>query len=261
MKKLAYLLTILAFILQVTFSYAQKKGVHHTRAKAFSSADYEPDKWLVKIQNVTLGEIEIRMIHAQSRGLEEEPQCKAWLEVRKGTKVTGSLFYDDIAPDSGVAGIFAPQKQPREDLFIAYKFGDYDGRLLVVDRTGRITDLVGGQFYTNEDNDLLFANYASDQNGVTVYDLAKNDWLLSDSAKIKYKLGQWYYKDDEYFAIAENPNPEDTTKITIGTFDMKKKKIIYTEVEKSYPSKDAMLKINSFYTSGTNKGNCSCGKR
>ncbi|NNM94807.1 MAG: hypothetical protein HKL88_05000 [Bacteroidia bacterium] len=238
-----------------------KKSTHKAKVKPYMSADYPADQWSTKIQNATLGEVSIQMIHVQNIGLEQDPECKAWIEVSKGSKTTGILFFDDIIADSGTAGIFVPLKQPREDLFIAFKLGDYDGRLIVVDRTGQITDLVGGTFYTDDDNEMIFANYASDQNGITVYDLEKNDWLIADSAIIKYRLGQWYYKDDNYFAVAQNDNPTDTTQITIGTLDMKKKKIIFSEVDKDYPTKDAMLKLNTYYTTPANKGNCSCGKR
>ncbi len=263
MKNKLVPLIILFLIFNLYNARAQKGkgGAHHAKVKPFSSADYPPDQWSTKIQNATLGEVQIQIVHVQSNGLQEEPECKAWLEVRKGNKITGILFFDDIVADSGTAGIFVPVKQPREDLFIAFKLGDFDGRLLVVDRTGQITDLVGGEFFTDDDNEMLFSNYASDQNGVTVYDLEKNDWLIADSAKIKYKLGQWYYKDDNYFAIALNDNPTDSSQITIGTFDMKKKKIIFSDVDKDYPSKDAMLKLDTYFTNTSNKGNCSCGKR
>ena len=254
---------LIALILSCGIAYGQHKKPTHPKTKAYNSADYPADQYTTKTDTGSLGQVKLQAIHVLSKGLTEDPVCKAWLMIRKGNKSTANLFFDDIMSDNGTAGVFFPKKQPREDLFIAMKFGDFDGRLIVVDRQGSVNSVPGGNFYVSEDNKYLFSNYESDQNGVSVIDLDKNDEVYADSGTIANKLGQWYYQDDKFFAVSlsEPKEDADTTQITIGTFDMKKKKIIFSQVDKAYPDKDNKLQFYSFYDKPENKGNCSCGKR
>jgi hypothetical protein len=237
---------------------AQHKG-GNKKPKAYNSSDYPSDQYNTKIDTASLGVVKIRLIHVMSTGLTEDAGCKAWLEVKKGNKSTGMLFYDDIQFDNA-AGLFFPKKQPREDLFMVCKFGDFDGRIIVIDRDGKINDSPGGDFYVSEDNNYLFSNYSSDQNGVTILDLGKNNALYVDSATMAHKLGAWYYQDNKYFAVTADSSESDD-QITIGTYDIHKKKVIFSQVDKTYPEKDAKLEFYSFYTDPKNKGNCNCGKR
>lgn len=258
MKKI---LAVLLIFFCINAFGQHKKGAAHQKIKAYSPSDYPADQYSTRTEEKSLGEVKIQIIHVMSKGLTSDIECKAWLTVKKGNKVTGQMFFDDISPDFGPAGIFFPVKQPREDLVVAMKFGDYDGKIIVVDRDGNVNTMPGGDFYLSEDNQYLFSNYSSDQPGLTIIDLDKNNAVLADSAVMDNKLGQWYYQDDKFFAIAQTKDETDTTQLTIGTWDMKKKKIVFSQVEKDYPEKDSKLKFYSFYTDPKEKGNCSCGKR
>jgi hypothetical protein len=255
---------LIALLLTCGMAFGQhKKGPSKPKTKAYNSADYPADQYSTRTDTGSLGAVKLQTIHVLSKGLTSDPVCKAWLIIRKGNKSTANLFYDDIMTDNGTAGVLFPKKQPREDLFIAMKFGDFDGRLIVVDREGQANSVPGGNFYVSEDNKYLFTNYESDQTGLTVLDLDKNDEIFADSSTLDSKLGQWYYQDDKFFAIslAEPKEDADTTQITIATLDMKKKKIIFSQVDKTYPEKDNKLQFYSYYDKPENKGNCACGKR
>ena len=257
MKKICFLILLTI----CTGAYAQHKKGATKKVKAYSSEDYPSSEYSTKIDTASLGVIKIQLIHVLETGLKEDPACKAWLVAKKGNKTTAQAFFNDIGPDYGCAGLFFPKKQPREDLFIMSKYGDFDGRLLIIDRNGLLNQVPGGDFYVSEDLNYLFTNYSSDQTGVSILDLGKNDLLYSDSATGKYKLGQWYFQDDKYFAIAENKDLEDTTQVTIATFDVRRKKFTFSQVDKTYPEKDSKLQFYSFYDKPENKGNCGCGKR
>jgi hypothetical protein len=239
------------------------KGTPHKKVKAYNDADYPADQYSTRTDTASLGVVKLQTIHVMSTGLREETECKAWLYVKKGNKNTAQFFFDEIMGDYGAAGVFFPKKQPREDMFIAMKFGDYDGRIIVIDRDGNANNMPGGDFYMSEDNKYLFSNYNSDQTGVTIIDMDKNNVIYADSAEDQSKLGQWYFQDDKFFAIAQPTakDEEDTTKLSIATLDLKKKKLIFSRVEKDYPEKDSKLKFYSFYDKPEDKGNCSCGKR
>lgn len=260
-RRMKKILALLFIVFCVTAFGQHNKNAPHHKVKAYNAADYPADQYTTRTEEKSLGEIKVELVHVQSKGLTEDPECKAWLTVKKGNKVMGQMFFDDISPDYGPAGIFFPTKQPREDMLIAMKFGDYDGKLIIVDRDGNLNVAPGGDFYLSEDNDMIFSNYSADQAGVTILDLDKNKLIVSDSGEMENKLGQWYFQDDKYFSVAKPKDDADTAQLTIGTLDMKKKKIIFTQVDKDYPQKDSKLKFYSFYADPANKGNCSCGRR
>src|ERR1700722_16031027 len=114
MKKI-YLVTLM-LVTVAAFGQHKKGAPHSAKTKAYNSADYPSDQWLTRIDTATLGAVKLQAIHVMSKALAEEPECKAWLMVKKGNKNTSMLFYDDIMKDFGYAGVFFPKKQPREDL-------------------------------------------------------------------------------------------------------------------------------------------------
>ncbi len=257
MKKIIWIV----FILVSVTGFAQhKKGPSKPKSKAYNSADYPSDQYKTRIDTAKLGQVNCVAVHVMSKALSEEPECKAWFMIKLGNKNAGMLFFDDIESDFGCAGVYFPKKQPRKDLLIAFKLGDYDGRTMIVDRDGKMNTTPGGEFYMSEDNKYLFADYRSDQPGVSIIDLDKNDLVYSDSATISHKLGPWYYQDDKFFSVAQPNEGEDTTQITIATLDLKKKKLIWSTQDKNYPEKKSMLKFYTFYDKPENKGSCNCGK-
>jgi hypothetical protein len=72
------------------------------------------------------------------------------------------LDFSDIDPVGGRFGLFVPRKQPRNDLFMMVKAGDYDGRIVIIDKTGNIKTVPGGKFYVTTDRELLIAQHYSD---------------------------------------------------------------------------------------------------
>jgi hypothetical protein len=54
----------------------------------------------------------------------------------KGGQLLKRFYYRDINPGGSSFGLFLPKQQPSSDDFVAVKEGDYDGRLLLVDKDG-----------------------------------------------------------------------------------------------------------------------------
>jgi hypothetical protein len=68
------------------------------------------------------GDVTIRVIEVKNLGYTMAPdQCRAWLEVRKGSAVLKQFYYNDIEPVPDSYGIFAPKQQAADDYFAAVK--------------------------------------------------------------------------------------------------------------------------------------------
>jgi hypothetical protein len=106
-------------------------------------------------------------------------------------------YYDDIEPVGFSFGLFVPIIQPPSPYFAIVKNGDYDGRLFLVKSDGKVYDLMGGFYFITKDKRYLFSKYASDMEGLVVFNL-KSDRIVFSSDKIPY-IQQWYVKDDNYF--------------------------------------------------------------
>ena len=165
---------------------------------AFRAADYPSGKFKVTEKTFTHGTVTIQVIQVKNLGYTLEPDtCRAWLEVRKDKQLLKRFYYRDINPVGSSFGIFLPKFQPSADYFVAVKEGDYDGRLLLVDKEGVTHDLPGGFFFLTEDRRFLVTEYSSDLYEVVVFDLKENKKVLE--ARNLPEIGSWYKDDSGYF--------------------------------------------------------------
>src|SRR5688572_2893279 len=99
----------------------------------FKDTDFSADKFVVKKEQWTLGIITVDLIHAKPKKQDDSRQfsCRTWLTIKDKNKLIKELAQDADAV-GGCSGLFFPDSQPNKDLIIISKFGDYDGRLYVV---------------------------------------------------------------------------------------------------------------------------------
>jgi len=181
-------------ILLILTSFAQQT----TQAKVFRPADYPPAKFQVTRKDFPHGDVTIRVIEVKNLGYTMAPdQCRAWLQVRKGSAVLKQFYYNDIRPVGDSFGIFVPKQQAAADYFAAVKGGDYDGRLLLVGKDGATYDLPGGYFFLTEDHRFFVSEYTSDLYAVAVFDLKDGRKVLE--ARNLPEIGSWYHDDSGYF--------------------------------------------------------------
>jgi len=106
------------------------------------------------------------------------------------------FFYGDIEPVGFSFGAFVPKNQP--DGYVAVvKEGDYDGRLLLIDREGKVVDLEGGFYFVTADKNFLVSEYSSDSPGFSVVDLVGSKVILQP--KDAPEIGGWYRDSEGYF--------------------------------------------------------------
>ena len=61
---------------------------------------------------------------------------------------------------------FLPEPQPSTDFFMMVKYGDNDGRTIVIDKRGKIFNMIGGRYFITKDNRFLFSPWVSLEKGL-----------------------------------------------------------------------------------------------
>ena len=220
----------------------------------FKDTDFSADKFVVKKEQRTLGTITVDLIHAKPKKQDDSRQfsCRTWLTIKDKNKLIKELAQDADAV-GGCSGLLFPESQPNKDLIIISKFGDYDGRLYVINKKGEFKDYLGGKFYVSSDSKYLFTNYDSDLSGVSIIDLTKNELIYT--GELKQYLADWYFQDGQYFAIvSEDMKIDEGNGILI--FDFKTKSFKESRTKEKIDPK-GKLKIYNDYNRAPD---CSCGK-
>ena len=245
------LIFIFCFFAIAAFGQVDKYSV-------FSKSDYPADKYSIKADSFDFRNLKIELIQVKLTDHKNFDNtsvfCRIWLTVKNGSEIIDKLFINDCEAVGGCSGIFASPEQQVKDYFILSKFGDYDGRIILIDVSGKIKSYFGGQYYLSSDNKYLFSTYNSDLVGLTVYDLSQNKVLFTSDTLRTY-LADFYFCDNNYFAIV-NDDIEKPNETDIVTFDFKTNSLITSTVNDSYISKANQLKGYNIFTYEP----CSCGR-
>jgi hypothetical protein len=154
------------------------------------------------------------------------PYCKAYIEIIKNNKTINSLGFPSIEPVGGDYGFLVYSQLINNHLIIS-KYGDYDGRTIIINEKGKMFNTIGGYSYIDTLNGLLFSIYSSDLSGFSVFDL-KSDveiFKLVDNVERPSE----FYKDanGRYYFHAIN---DETEKESIWEIMLDNKKIKKTEI-------------------------------
>jgi hypothetical protein len=172
-------------------------------SKPFVAKDYPAEKFRISKNEYALGEITVRVINVKNLGYVEHKDtphyCSAWVEVMKREQLVKRFYYEDIEPVGFSFGAFVPKLQPGSEFVAIVKEGDYDGRLLLVNREGETVDLPGGFYFVTADKKYIISEYASDDSepGLTVFDLTNQRIVLQP--KDTPEIGSWYRDESGYF--------------------------------------------------------------
>jgi len=227
--------------------------------KQFRKADYPETKYATKIDVFAFGDFTVELIQAKLRKPENfekgSAYCRIWLNVKKGNVAIDSLFYNDCEALGGCSGIYAPKKQPRTDYFVLSKFGDYDGRILIINQKGKIQSFFGGHFYVSPDNRYLFSPYDADLAGLTVYDFLQHKVLFTSDDLDRYFSG-FYNVGNHYFAIISQDVKKSDGRTEIITFDLESKSLVPATVNEEYLAKANRLAAYNVHEYAP----CDCGR-
>ncbi len=172
----------------------------------FSPKAYPKEKFRITQQNYVLGETQIKVIEVKNLGFRVEPYaCRAWFQVRRGGTLIGQRYYADTEPVGFSYGIFIPRQQPWADFFVAVKEGDYDGRLLLVDKDGKLNDFPGGFYFLSKDRRFLIGIQASDDQPLVVVDVEQRRLLIDGRKDRNPGILDWYQENSSYFYTSDDP--------------------------------------------------------
>lgn len=183
-----------------------------------------------KIEN--LQQVVIKIIQLRPSEDSYEFSCRGLIRTIKGNKIINEINYGNIEPVGSSFGLVYSKKQNNKNLFIASKFGDYSGEIIIIDESGKIQNFQGGQYFITKNEKYLVSGWSSDLSGLTIYDLKKKQIRFNN--ELDFYLGDWYLSDNIYFSPLWNGEREleQTYQIDFDNFQLKKSKLKTNDVGK-----------------------------
>jgi len=172
---------------------------------------------------------DVKIIVKQIKSLVESPNvplCKAEILVSNNNKLLDSLKFDAIEALGGCYG-FIVYSQLIDNHLIISKYGDYDGRTIVINENGRMVSIVGGNVYYDEESSLLFSIYDSDLSGFSIYDLNSDMLLLEMEDMSARPIG--FYKNNNSFYI--QTIDDETEELAIWEVKLDLQRILKVDIE------------------------------
>jgi len=193
--------------------------------KTFNPKEYPEDTFEVRIKSVEFSGLEIEVVNINPkdyRYIGNDFVAKSYLNVRKQKELINQIYYESII---GAPRIYVPKNQPSKEYFIAVKCGDYDGRLLMIGKNGKVKNFIGGTYFITKNKRYLFSIYNSDAYGLMVYDFKNDKMIFSEKDKVEaaYHV-KWYIKDGKYYWLAEW-GEESEGKLSFDMFDFNSRKL------------------------------------
>lgn len=202
-KEKLFLLSLCMFVFSMC-AFSQ------TTYKDFNQREYAPGLYKIKTQSASFDKFTVKLIKVFNKNdiHENAFYCRAWIKVTMNNKITDSLYFDNMVAGKGCSGLYMDDEQPSPHYFILVKYGDYNGRTLIIDRTGKIHNMIGGKYFITRDKRYLFSVYESDLSGLAVYDFKTNKAVFH-SDTLYTKLNQWYNQDGRYFSLDQEDDEEE----------------------------------------------------
>ncbi len=220
----------------------------------FIASDYPDSLYQIKTQQAGFYDFKIELIHVHRLKEDGLFGCRAWLSITNGSQTVYHEYFEAIEALGGWAGLFLPEVQPLVNYFFISKYGDYAGRVIILDTDGNLSMIPGGDFSISDDSRYLFTSNFTDIGGITVYDLVKNEVLFTVEGG--YVLS-WYYQDGKYYALFNDMNylPGIEAEVNIAVFNLTTRKFENAEIEKSQLKQDNALSLFG----PDNECKCNCG--
>ncbi len=204
------------------FGYIHKSRVLFFQDGYVQNGKLTNKKIRVTEKNENLQQVIIKIIQLRPSENFYDLSCRVLIRTIKENKRIDEINYGNINPVGSSFGIAFSKNQKKENLFIASKFGDYDGKIIIINKNGEIQSFQGGQYFVTNNGEYLVSNWSSDLSGLTIYDLTKKEICLNK--ELDFHLGNWYYSDNTYFSPLWNGEREleQTYQIDFDKFQLKK---------------------------------------
>ncbi|MCK3682984.1 M56 family metallopeptidase [Maribellus sp. YY47] len=150
--------------------------------------------------------------------------CRGRIVSYKNNLPVDSLNFNDMEAVGDRYGLNF-SSQPVNGMVIGTKFGDYEGRLILIDETGKIQNHRGGFFFITKDQRYIVSPWHSDLAGITIYDLKDRKVKMDKETEIRPV--NWYYLNREYYISKDSSVNE------IYRLDLTNAKLLKTDLKLS----------------------------
>jgi len=190
--------------------------------------------------------------------------CRSFVLITKGQDTIYHKCFPSISSNGGSDGVFSSDSNTFSDYFFISKFGDYDGRLIILDKAGKIHDIRGTSFYISKDHTFVFSNQDSDIGGLTIWNLSKNKLLYDSEERFNqgdFTVGErflWqirYDKNYHYLIYLKDIQDKDDTKLFVLKFENYSGKLTHENINSIFL---LSLPVLSVKNSGDMNRSCSC---
>ena len=175
-------------------------------------------KVVITEKDYFLGETQVKLI--QYKGGEVRYRCKSKIIVVKNEHLIDSISFNPEAL-GGMYGVSKPTKYYKHLLFT--KHGDYDGRSIIINEKGTISNIVGGQNLIDTLSKILFTIYESDLSGFAVFNLKTDSIILVKEEFDERPMGFHKISANIYLMNCSNDETDETS---FWKIDLKSKNII-----------------------------------
>lgn len=211
--------------------------IHKSRISFVKNGYLQGGEILDKIIEISFDEyilngVSVNIYQLKPKDNSYDFSCRGLIRTIHANKLIDELKYRDIEPVGSSYGITFSKKQNLPDLFIASKFGDYQGEIIIVGENGKIINFEGGQYFITHNEDYLISEWSSDLSGLSVYDLKNKRIIFKQQLDIY--LSSWYYDNGIYYTSEWNgeKETEKTFQIDFGGFELKKSTLKINERRK-----------------------------
>ncbi len=183
-------------------------GKLYWRVNNFVDSLYPTDKFEIERKKFQFKSYTIEYIQLKEKEVNDKFSiyCRSWMYVLKEQDTIDFKYYKNIEAVGGWAGLFLQEDQPLKDYFIASKFGDYDGEIILVDKNGKISSYSGGLYCLTKDKKYLFSSWNSDISGLTVIDVTTGKVVFK--SELDFYYGNLFEFENEYFIIDAHADHE-----------------------------------------------------
>ncbi|MBK8845493.1 MAG: hypothetical protein IPO27_02610 [Bacteroidetes bacterium] len=200
--------------------------------RVYNPEDYPKESFRTQVESHRIKNVEVKLIEVFNNNYftNKSLYCRAWMHVLLADTIYERLYFDNMNAYRGCSGIYFDKDQPPNFLVFS-KFGDYDGRTIIIDTNGTVHNLSGGNYFISRDGRFLFSIYDSDKNGLTVFDFRLVKVAFADDDMFS-RIDNWYFQGGKYFSIdqegdemleEETTNPNFLPQFSIQVFDFTKR--------------------------------------
>lgn len=165
--------------------------------------------------NINSMTIETAQVFGPESNSGDDFYCRAIVQTKSEQGIIDQLYFNDIEPVGSSFGICFIKNQISKKHVIGSKFGDYSGLLIIIDSSGKILKVPGGNYFTYSSR-FIISDWYSDLSGISIYDLEMNKVVYSQELPVY--ISKWHEGNGKLY-VAEWDGEREVN--NIYSFDLK----------------------------------------